>query len=201
MKHIFEKVWELALPYQDKRDDRGHAEVTFNYAKRLAKLEEGNKEIILPAIILHDIGWSQLPKEKRFVIFNENATKEEKLAVRYKHQDEGVMIAKKILKKVNYPLTSSHEILEIISQHDTRNGFISKSEGLVRNADKLWRFSKTGFKADVMRNGFTSEFIYEGLKKQIKLPNFLYPGIAKQIAYQELELRKEEFSNTRNLNK
>ena len=57
MKHIFEKVWELALPYQDKRDDRGHAEVTFNYAKRLAKLEEGNKEIILPAIILHDIGW------------------------------------------------------------------------------------------------------------------------------------------------
>ena len=25
MKEIFEKIWELALPYQDKRDDAGHA--------------------------------------------------------------------------------------------------------------------------------------------------------------------------------
>jgi len=39
------------------------------------------------------------------------------------------------------------EILEIISHTDTRKGFISKNEGLVRDADKLWRTSQRGFAA------------------------------------------------------
>ncbi len=141
MEEIFQRIWELALPYQDKRDDSGHTEIALDFANRLVKLENGNEAIVIPATILHDIGWSQLPRSKRLLIFNRNASDEEKKAVRVWHQDEGIELAREILAKVDYPKDLTEKILEIISGHDTRQGFISRDEGLVRDADKLYRFS------------------------------------------------------------
>jgi HD superfamily phosphodiesterase len=120
MKEIFEKIWKLALPYQDKRDDKGHAQITTNYALQLLKTEMGNDEIVVPAIILHDIGWSQLDKKQRMIIFDHNATRDQKLNARYKHQDASVKFAKEILNQLNYSDDLINEITEIISQHDTR---------------------------------------------------------------------------------
>ena len=73
MKEIFEKIWELALPYQDKRDDSGHAATSLKYALQLVELENGDEDVIIPAIILHDVGWSQLVKERiiRFSLLDE----------------------------------------------------------------------------------------------------------------------------------
>lgn len=192
MKEIFEKIWELALPYQDKRDDKEHAEITTSYALRLLESEEGNENVIVPAIILHDIGWSQLTNDEKMAIFDHSATKDEKLGVRYKHQDASVNLGKDILNQINYPQTLIEEILDIISQHDTREGFISQNEGLVRDADKLWRFSKTGFAADLIRNKFSFQQLYDKLINKIELPNFFYSNKAKQIAYDELEIRKKD---------
>ena len=103
MKEIFNKIWELALPYQDKRDDTGHAEVALRYARELATLENGNEDVILPAIILHDIGYSQLPKERRLLVFDKDAKDEDKRPVVLEHQAESVKLAAIILKEVNYP--------------------------------------------------------------------------------------------------
>ena len=135
MKEIFEKIWETALPYQDQRNDDGHARITLKYAKELVELEDGNEDIVIPAIILHDIGYSQILRERRMLIFDRDATNEEREAVRYKHQAQSVKLGEKILKELNYPADMIPEILEIISKHDTRKGFISKEEGLVRDAD------------------------------------------------------------------
>ncbi len=192
MKEVFEKIWELALPYQDKRDDKGHAEITTSYALKLLESERGNENVVVPAIILHDIGWSQLTKDERMTIFDHSATKDEKLRVRYRHQDEGVRLGKDILNQVNYTQNLIEEILDIISQHDTREGFISQDEGLARDADKLWRFSKTGFIADLIRNKFSFQQLYDKLTNKIELPNFFYSNKAKQIAYDELEIRKKD---------
>ncbi len=195
MKEIFEKIRKLVLSYQDKRDDKGHAEIVTSYAFKLMKSEEGNENVIVPAIILHDIGWSQLTKDERMIIFDNSATKDEKLEVNYKHQDASVKLSKNILNKVNYPQNLINEILEIISQHDTRDGFISKNEGLVRDADKLWRFSKTGFTDDLIRNKFSFQQLYNKLINNIKLQDFFYSDKAKQIAYDELEIRKKDCNN------
>jgi HD superfamily phosphodiesterase len=191
MKEIYEKIWELALPYQDKRDDAGHAEVTLSYAKRLVELEGGDGDIIIPAIILHDIGYSQIPRERRMLIFDRNATMEKRDAVRYEHQEESVKLAKGILNEVGYPADLIPEILEIISQHDTREGFISKNEGLVRDADKLWRFSRTGFGADETRSNTIDENRCERLEVSLKDPDYIYSQSARLIAAQELEQRRK----------
>ena len=194
MDKLFDKIWTLALTYQDKRDDKGHAAVTLHYAQRLLESEKGDKNIIIPAIILHDTGWSQLSDEERMTIFDNNATKDEKLKLRYKHQEEGVIIAKNILEQVKYPKKFTEEILEIISQHDTRKGFLSNNEGLVRDADKLWRFSKIGFDADIKRFNFSFERLEDKLIERANLPNFFFSKKAKQIAYEELENRKHKYT-------
>lgn len=192
MKKIFEKIWNLALPHQDKIDDKGHARTVTSCAYRLLEKERADENIVIPAAILHDVGWSQLPRKERFLKFSPTATKEEKIQNRLKHQKEGVKIARRILEKVDYPPNLSEKILEIISQHDTRKGFISKEEGLVRDADKLWRFSKIGFKKDLKRFNFTFQQLEEKLLKNLKDPNFIYSQTAKNIAEEELKNRKKE---------
>ena len=197
MKDIFEKIWEAALPYQDQRDDDGHARITLKYAQELVKLEDGIEDIVLPAIILHDVGYSQIPRERRMLIFDKDAKKEDREAVRDEHQAESVKLGEKILKELNYSIDLIPEILEIISQHDSRKGFISKEEGLVRDADKLWRFSPEGFKIDAKRSKSELEERCKRLEKDLEDTDYIYSESAKQIAKQELEERKKLIDNAK----
>lgn len=193
MKEEFKNIWELALPYQDKRDDDGHARIVTEYAIKICEIENADDAIVVPAAILHDIGWSQLSKKDRLVIFDPDKTLEMEFAVRIKHQDESVKLAEKILNKVNYSPNFLKLILEIISQHDTRNGFFSNEDGAMRDADKLWQYSRIGFEADIKRNKFTFDFLYNKMMKKIDEKNFFFFESSKDIARKELKNRKEEF--------
>ena len=187
MKPIIDKIWQLALPYQDKRNDAGHAEITFRYASELVTLEKGNEDVILPAIILHDIGWSQLVKERRLLIFNKDARKENRHSVQLEHQNEGVKLAADILREVNYPPELTDEILDIISHHDTRKGFISKNEGIVRDADKLWRTSEKGFTVSEERAKKRESQRFERLKEGLNKEHYFYSETARKMALADLE--------------
>ena len=96
MKEIFEKIWELALPYQDKRDDAGHAETSLNYALKMVELEKVNEDVVIPAIILHDVGWSQLPEKRRMTVFDPGAREEDRREVVYEHEIEGIKLARRV---------------------------------------------------------------------------------------------------------
>ncbi|MFH1849481.1 MAG: HD domain-containing protein [archaeon] len=187
MKEIFRRIWRLALPYQDKRDDKGHAQITLKYAEDLLRTG-GDEGIVIPAIILHDTGWCRLSRKRRLVIFGD-ATNKEKMSARLQHQEEGVKVARDILGKVGYPQKKTDEILEIISQHDTRKGFISENEGLVRDADKLWRFSEAGCEADRRRKKCSFEDHFMELSEQMQRSCFFYSKKANEIAADELKGR------------
>jgi HD superfamily phosphodiesterase len=193
MKAIFEEIWELALPYQDKRYDKGHAKIVLGFALKLVKTERVDENVVIPAAILHDVGWVQLPKKERLSIFAKKTGDAKIASTRRKHEAAGVKLARKILEKVSYEREDVGEILEIISRHDTRIGFISKNDGAVRDADKLWRFSKIGFWADVRRYGEDPERLRQKLKVRIGEKNFFYSETAKEMAMQELEKRRKEF--------
>jgi HD superfamily phosphodiesterase len=182
MKEIFNKIWELALPYQDKRDDSGHAETSLKYAQKLVEKEKGDEDVVIPAIILHDVGWSQLPEKRRMKVFDPGAREEERREVVYEHEIEGIKLALKILREVNYPPELIDEILDIISQHDTRRGFISKNEGIVRDADKLWRTSKEGFTVGEERAKKREAERFKMMEKGLKKEDYLYTEAARQMA-------------------
>lgn len=194
MKEILNKIWELALPYQDKRDDAGHAETSLKYALKLVKLEKGDEDVVIPAIILHDVGWSQLPEKRRMKVFDPGAREEERREVVYEHEIEGIKLALKILRDVNYPPELIDEILDIISQHDTRKGFVSKNEGIVRDADKLWRTSREGLAASEARAKKREAQRFKMLEKGLKKEGYLHTETARQMALEDVkdrEIRKK----------
>lgn len=196
MRKKFEKIWGLAFPYQDKRDDLGHARIVTEYAIKICEIENIDDSVVVPAAILHDVGWSQLPRKDWLVIFDPNRTPEAERVVRIKHQNESVRLAKMILNEAHYFSKFFKPILEIISQHDTRKNFFSKEDGAMRDADKLWRYSKVGFEADIRRNKFTFDFLYNKMVKLIDEENFFFFESAKNIARKEISDRKKEFKES-----
>ncbi|MFA5927146.1 MAG: HD domain-containing protein [Patescibacteria group bacterium] len=192
MKQIFEKIWQLALPHQDKRNDRGHAETTLYFAHKLLETEKGDDNIIIPAIILHDIGWSKVPQEVSLTIFG-YTTPQEKIAIQKRHEIEGAIMARQILTQVSYDGTLIDEIAEIISGHDTRNGFLSPNDGIVRDADKLWRYSHRGLEVDAVRSADKSvQRRINHKAENIDKDGFFYSGSARRIAREELDKRRAE---------
>jgi len=192
MKDAFDRIWDLALPYQDQRDDPGHAEITLHYAKTLVESENGNPDVVLPAIILHDVGYSQLTKERRLKVFDRDLKDEERRVVQREHEEAGVELARQILEGMSYPADLTGEILEVISQHDTRKGFISRNEGLVRDADKLWRFSRRGFDTGLKRRPGEAPRMIERLQSDLEKPDYIYSETARRMAREELDARRAE---------
>jgi putative nucleotidyltransferase with HDIG domain len=183
---IEKKLWNVALPYQDKRDDIGHAENVTYFALKLVEYLNANREVIIPAAILHDIGWSRLPENEISSFYSVLGSSSE-LELRLKHQKEGSLLAQKILEKVKYPNKYISNVIEIISQHDTRKGFFSEADGLVRDADKLWRFTLPCWYL-VMQKIKTSLKDFERKHKEYILQQgYFYSDIAKEIARIELE--------------
>ncbi len=154
--------------------------------------EQGDEDIVIPAIILHDIGYSQLSKERRLSIFDRSKTDAERRAVQMEHEHAGVVLAKGLLVKVEYPRDLVPEILEIISQHDTRKGFISRNEGLVRDSDKLWRFSKRAFDVGGRRPRTGPDTRLNDLEADIDKAGYFFSEKAKRLAGEQLEARKRE---------
>lgn len=187
------QIWDLALPYQDARNDPGHARVVTKYAAHLCKLESTEEDIVIPAAILHDIGWSQLSEEERMLIFNKDNPKELRLKMRYRHQEEGVKLAREILKKVNWQNEKIGEICEIISEHDTREGFISANEGAMRDADKLWRFDNYGFLDDNKNSKVSYKRHLKALEDYFTNPEFFYFDTSEKIARKQLSSLKEKY--------
>lgn len=194
MEDIYSRIWELALPYRDKRNDVGHTQIATDFAIRLLETEDGDCGVVIPAIILHDIGWSQLDDIERKIIFSNEISKEDERRLRLKHQDEGVRLARGILASIGYGEKNTAEILEIISQHDTRNGFFSKNDGLVCDADKLWMYSARGFKLDIeRRQDYLSPMDwYNQLDEKIKSDSVFYSDKSREIARSELDKRFAE---------
>ena len=61
---LFTKIIRLAAPMQDQRDDVGHAATVTHFARILCKKLKADEKIVMPAAILHDIGYYGIPKER-----------------------------------------------------------------------------------------------------------------------------------------
>ena len=190
-----QKIWNLALPFQDKRHDKGHAEVVTYFAQHLLSYFPGERKVIIPAAILHDAGWSQMTREE-IALFNAMIDRREKdpnmekvynPVLRQRHQELGVRFAKELLEKQKISKKYIPHILEIISQHDTRQGFYSQEDELVRSADRLWRFVFPSIIMTARKWGWTTQDFIKSEKHNIDKPDFFPNDEIRKIAHLELE--------------
>ncbi|MBW2609088.1 MAG: HD domain-containing protein [Deltaproteobacteria bacterium] len=187
MKTIFQKIWELAKPYLNTRMNDIHTEICREFAYRLLKLEGGDEYVVIPAIILHDVGWIEVPEKLQIKAFGPNATEP---GLKRKHEIEGSRIAENILRQVHYDRDITLEILKIIDGHDTREVATSLNDKIVKDSDKLFRYSKEGFYIDLER--FEESFNEAINRLQNVIDKWFFTDSAKEFALKELTDRLNE---------
>ncbi|MGD8226672.1 MAG: HD domain-containing protein [Desulfobacteraceae bacterium] len=139
MRRIFKEIWELAKPYLDTRDNEICTKISIEFRYKLLKAEGGDEEVVIPAIMLHDVGWKKVPEELQLKGFGPRVSLPELTKI---HEGEGVKIAKHILEKVNYDSDKAEEILIIVGGHDSRKEPTSLNDKLVKDGDKLFRYTR-----------------------------------------------------------
>lgn len=144
----FRRIFELALSFLNTRHNKIHTFIVYQYALVLLEEELGAPEIVIPASILHDVGWSSVPEEKQLEAFGPDVGEVE---LQRKHEIEGAAIAQRLLKGLGYDPQGVSKIVAIVEGHDTIPGATSIEDAITKDADKLWRFSERGFDIDCQR--------------------------------------------------
>ena len=194
LKEAYKRIRELAGPYLDTRKNDIHTEISTRLAYQLLDLEGGMEEVVIPAILLHDVGWRKVPEDMQMKAFGPNASLPEWNRV---HEVEGARIAGEILAEVKYDPEKVEEILRIIEGHDSRKEPFSLNDKIVKDADKLWRYSKGAVEINSNRFQLTCEEGIERLRANIE-PWFLTDS-AKKMAREEIEKRLQERGNRKDL--
>ena len=144
MKEVYSKIWKLAKPYYEKGrpTDIDHIEWMMQDAEILCKKEKLDDSILLPLVILHDVGYAEVPKNNSF-----------NLNLREAHMKTGSIIAKRILEKINYPKDKSDKIVHLVSIHDSwafGSHELYKQDiilGTFNDLDYIWMATPKGFPA------------------------------------------------------
>jgi hypothetical protein len=187
MKRIYQKIFERAKPFLRTRKNLIHTKIALRYALKLLNHEKGEEEIAIPAIILHDVGWKTVPENLHLTAFGPNPSNPKLARV---HEVEGAKIAKAILEKLHYPPANVKEICQIIQGHDSRKRPISASDRIVKDADKLTRYSRKGMTIDSDRfqvpTGIHINFL-EG-----KVEEWFLLLTSQKLAREEINRRRKE---------
>jgi HD superfamily phosphodiesterase len=154
---------------------------------KLLKSEKGDEDVVIPAVLLHDVGWKMIPAKLHLTAFGPNPSNPKLTRI---HEVEGAKIAGAILKDLQYPFQKIKEICRIIRGHDTRKRPISRNDRIVKDADKLWRYSRKGMAVDLDRFQIPRRE-YLIFLEAITNHWFLTPT-GREVARREMSFRKKE---------
>lgn len=178
------------MPYLNTRKNDIHTKISLDIACKLLELEDGDQDIVIPAIILHDVGWKMVTKSLQLKAYGPVIESPELNRV---HEVEGAKIAKDILEKIHYDENKIEEIISIIDGHDSREEPLSLNDKIVKDADKLWRYSRQCTRIDAER--FKLSYRQELNQLGSNLDRWFFTDSAKQIAKEELVKRQTELDD------
>jgi hypothetical protein len=135
-------IWLCAKPWLDVRSNDKHTLISYRLAQALLRLHpDAGDRTVLPAVLLHDVGWKMFPEEKLAQAIGPNPKYPE---LQREHEIEGARIARDILDSLAVAGIDTERVIEIINGHDTRKHALSLEDALMKDADKLWRFTDHG---------------------------------------------------------
>lgn len=143
MKDIYLDIWNLAKQYYIKGRpmDIDHIEWMMGDAILICEKEKLDDTILLPLVILHDVGYSEVPKDNPF-----------NLDIRKAHMDKGCIISKRILSELKYDMKKIEIISNYVAVHDNwsfgdNNIYKDKILGTFNDLDYIWMATPKGFVA------------------------------------------------------
>lgn len=134
-------LWHAARPWLDVRSNDVHTLIAWRLAGTLLALRPGADEaVVLPAVILHDTGWKRMPQDQ---LARAVGPKPQFPELQRDHEVAGVAIGAEILRDLALGLDDA-AILAIVDGHDTTKEARSPEDAILKDADKLWRFTPHG---------------------------------------------------------
>ncbi len=185
MEETFEKIWELCVPYLKKsvaKDHVLHTEGVVEAMKLIIRGEGGDRNIMIPAAMLHDIGWSDVPKDIAASGDKEDRKKSLELHIKYAPR-----LIRKVLGEAGYPEKDIERIVSIVVSHLSDDPD-DKEKKMLIDADALSDSFKKQFYSDAECYGVTPENNYKFRKKN----NIFYTETARRIFEKEMAERGKE---------
>jgi uncharacterized protein len=166
-----EKIWPYLKKELSAEKVAGldHIKRTLFWAKKLGQELEADMEVLIPGMMLHDIG----------------VTKDRK-----KHYQKGIEPAEKILREIKFPASKISEVLHVIEAHSRYGGSIPKTleAKIMWDVDAIDYVGAVGITRAVIRglsdNSFDGNiFNFPGLLKNIikEVEDKLYFKESKKI--------------------
>ncbi len=188
-------VWRSIVAESRARSNDIHLPLSFAFAERLCDAyPEADALVVRVAILLHDTGWARVDETK---IISEGFSGDwRKADIRFEHERHGCEIAREVLPPLGYDEEFVTRVTDIIDGHDTRPESHSIEDSLVRDADRLWRFTTTGIALASGWFGLTPAEYCARLRVEIVPELLTEAGVAMALA--ELE-RSEALLKTEQL--
>ena len=168
-------LWTAAAPYLRARKNDVHIPLSYGFAETLlSEFPEAEPDVVLPAILLHDCGWAVVDHQVEQV-----GPEMHHSDMRRAHEIEGARIARSLV-------TGEHveEIATIIDGHDSRLHALSRNDELVKDADKLWRYTTTGVAVGCDWFGMTPGEYADSVGSELE--RVIFTDVAKEIARTEI---------------
>ncbi|WP_419662898.1 metal-dependent phosphohydrolase [Desulfosarcina variabilis str. Montpellier] len=187
MNKVEKLIFIEAKAYLSVRNNEMHTRNVIDFAFKLLQEESGDRDIVIPAAILHDVGWFKISSNNIKKAMGPNGD----ISIVRAHEAEGVKIARVILQKYLESDRKMSEILQIISGHDTRKEALSINDKIVKDADKLSRYDANFTTlADIIDLSIQEMFYL----LETNLSKWFFLPLSKRIANDELNKRKKETS-------
>lgn len=176
-------VYLRARKYWDTRFNDIHVPLAYADARDLLQAHpQADPAVIIPAILLHDVGWKSISESEQHKAFGIRIEDE---GLRRLHETEGARIARSILGELEFDPRRREAIVAIIDGHDTRLEALSLEDSLVKDADKLWRFTAAGIDLDHRRFKVPYDAFVARLADQVD--RWLFSDCAKALARGRLD--------------
>jgi len=189
-------LWRAIVEESRSRQNDIHLPISFAFAERLCQAyPEADALVVRVAILLHDTGWARVDQDR--IISEGFAGDWRRADVRYEHERHGCDIAREVLPPLGYDDEFIDRVTAIIDGHDTRQESYSLEDTLVRDADRLWRFTPTGIALASSWFGYTPAVYCARLRAEI-VPELLTEAAVQmadaELARAEVLLKIEQLS-------
>jgi HD superfamily phosphodiesterase len=181
----YARIYELAEPYWQTRSNEIHVPGAYALAQELvAAHPQADPDVVLPAILLHDIGYMAVPTEDHLKGLA-GAVKGWEPDITRRHEIQGAALAAEILSSVEWDRGRIAAIADIVDGHDSRAEAVSLEDQLVKDADKLWRFTASAVRICHVWMELTPERYMEWVGSEID--SWFFTPTARELARRELD--------------
>jgi len=123
-----------------RKGDWEHTLRTIEYGRKLLSNEDGEEDIVIPALYLHDTGWSAIDYQD---FLDASPAKKKETRSLQLHMEHSARIAGEVLQELAFARDKRTKIVSIIAVHDDPDKIFALNDisaTLVMEADRLDRY-------------------------------------------------------------